>query len=83
MMLRRLKLNFLTLGENLVPATGLMPFGQSCSLVHVFNNLPPPHSGVVSTEGNLPLLGAIGYHTHLSAAEVVSPQILKPHTLHA
>src|SRR5438552_14842652 len=83
MMFRGLQLDFLSLGENLVSSVGFVPFGQAGCLMHVFDDLPPPHARIVSAEGNLPFLGSVRYDAHLGAPEVIGPQVLKPHTFDA
>src|SRR5262249_31324288 len=56
-----------------------IPFSEVGGLVHVFDDLSPADTGVVSAEGNFPLLGAVGNYAHLCAAKVIVKEILKPH----
>jgi len=48
--------------------------------MHVLDDLPPSHPGVVRAEGNLALLRGVRNDAHLSAPEVVVEQILEPHS---
>src|SRR6266404_1916856 len=59
----------------------VIPLCKACGLVHVLDNLSPTNARVVSAEGNLTFLRAVGNHAHLCATEVVIKQILKPHAL--
>src|SRR5207249_10522881 len=56
-----------------------VPVGDCRVLVHIFDDLAPANSGVVSTEGNLSLLSGIGNDAHFCSTEVVIKQILEPH----
>src|SRR5437588_12394097 len=56
-----------------------VPFFEVGSLVHVLDDLTPTNAGVISAEGNLAFLSAVGNHAHLGAAEVVIEKVLEPH----
>src|SRR5262245_5371715 len=58
----------------------LVPFGDTGRLVHVFNDLPPSDSGVISAERDLPELRRVGNDAHLRPSEVIVEQILEPHS---
>src|SRR5260221_13187984 len=49
----------------------LVPLGHRRVLVHVFDDLPPAHAGVVSAEADLSLLRGVRDDAHFRAAEVV------------
>src|SRR5215510_14355047 len=70
-------------GVNGVALVLLIPIFEVGGLVHVFDDLPPAHAGVVGAEGYLAFLRAVGNDTHLGAAEVIVEQILEPHAFNA
>src|SRR5208283_3722663 len=72
-------LHFLPARKNLVPPVLFIPFGQGSRHVHLLNDVPPPHPGVVSAERNLPLLRRIRDNALLRPPEIIVKQILKPH----
>src|SRR5438874_364733 len=63
-----------------MPAVLFVPLGQRCRHVHLLDDVPPTHAGVVSAERDLTLLRGIWDDALLSTAEVVVEQILKPHS---
>ena len=79
MVLRGLEVHLLPFGENLMTPSLLVPLRQCCRLMHVFEYLPPTHTGVVGAEGDLSLLRTVGNHTHFCSAEIVRPEVLEPH----
>src|SRR6185436_2368515 len=74
------ELDILATGKNLVSAMLLIPLRDSRVLVHVFNNVPPANTRVVSAEGNLTFLSSVRNDAHLGAPEVVVEKILEPHS---
>src|SRR3974390_311699 len=74
-----LEVDVLALGVNLVLAVVLIPLGDGGILVHIFDDLAPSNSGVVSAEADFALLRAVGDDAHLGAAEIVIKEILEPH----
>src|SRR4030095_14848923 len=78
-MLVAFQVNLLSFREDLMLAMFLIPFSHSGVLVHVLDDLAPPHAGVVSAEGDLAFLGRVRNDAHLSAAEIVVEEILEPH----
>src|SRR5208283_4726463 len=69
----------LAFGVDFVLAVGLVPFGDSRVLVHVFDDLAPADAGVVGAEADFALLRAVGDDAHFGAAEIVVEEILEPH----
>src|SRR5271167_4504786 len=65
--------------NDLMPSMLLVPLGQCRGHMHLFDNVPPTHASVVSTEGNLALLRGIRNNALLGPPEIVVEQILKPH----
>src|ERR1700720_4341730 len=47
--------------------------------IHLLDDLAPSYTRVVRAKGDLSHLGRVRDDAHLGAAEVVGPQILKPH----
>src|SRR5260370_42315544 len=66
-------------GVNLMLAMGAIPFRHGSILVHVLDNLAPPHASIVGAERNFALLRGVRNDAHFSAPEVVIEQILEPH----
>ena len=58
---------------------GAVPVGDRSGTESILDDLTPTHPGVVGAERDLPELGAIGDDAHLGSAEIVIPQVLKPH----
>src|SRR5271169_6244997 len=55
MMLRTTELHALAAGKNLMPAVLLIPLGQRGGHVHLLDDVPPSHPGVVRAKRDLPL----------------------------
>src|SRR5262249_35102750 len=66
-------------GEDLMAAMLLVPFGDGRVLVHVLDDVAPADAGVVGAETDLALLGAVRDDAHLGAAEVVIEEVLETH----
>ena len=73
------KRNFFAASKDLMSSILFIPFCHCGVLVHVFNDISPADASVISAETNLAFLSAIRDDAHLSAAEIVVEQILKPH----
>lgn len=78
-----LQRHFFAFCKDLVAATASMPFRQGCGPVHAFNDLSPTDAGVVRAKGDFAFLRPVGNHAHFGAAEIVGPEILKPHAFDA
>ena len=74
-----LQVDVLAFGVDFVLAVRLVPLGHGRVLVHVLDDLPPSHAGVVRAEADLALLRGVRNDAHLGAPEVVIEQILEPH----
>ena len=61
----------------------LVPLRQGRRLMHILDNLAPTHAGIIGTERDLSILRPVWDDAHLSPAEIVGPQVLKPHPFHA
>src|SRR5580765_3369500 len=66
-------------GKYLVTAARFVPIHQRRRHVHFFHNLAPSHTCVISAKRDLAFLSCVGDDAHLSAAEVIIKQVLKPH----
>src|SRR5580692_8627877 len=82
MMLRAAELHALPAGENLMPAVLFVPLAQRGGHMHLLDDVPPTHPGVVSAKRNLTLLRRVGDDALLGPAEIVVEQILEPHARH-
>src|SRR5215218_6282723 len=82
-MLRSFQRNWLTCCINFMAAMLFIPFSEVGRLVHVLDDLPPTHAGIVGAEGDLTFLSAVRNHAHLSAAKVIIEKILEPHAFDA
>ncbi len=78
-MLKALQVDALALGVDLVLSVVLIPLGHGRVLMHVLDDLPPTHAGVVRAEADLALLRRIRNDAHFGAAAIVVEQILEPH----
>src|SRR6267154_372584 len=78
-MLEALKVDGLALGIDFMLAVRLVPLGHGRVLMHVLDDLPPAHAGVVRAEADLALLRRVRNDAHFRAAEVIVEQILEPH----
>src|SRR5580700_3110214 len=76
---KALQIDALALRVDFVFAVVLVPLGNRRVLVHVFDDLAPAYTGVVSAEGDFALLRGVGDDAHFGAAEVVVEKILEPH----
>src|SRR5258706_8607282 len=56
-------------GEDFVAAAGLVPLGGRRGLVHFLDDLPPAHTRVGGSEGQLSHLRRVRDDAHLGAAE--------------
>src|SRR5258708_5955203 len=74
-----IQFDFLTAGKNLVTTVLFIPFCYRRILVHVLDDVSPSYACIISTEGNLTLLSAVGNNAHFRATEVVVEEVLKPH----
>src|SRR3989442_5541517 len=79
-MVKALQWDFVSAGINTMFAVLLVPLGDSCSLVHVFDDFPPADASVVGAEGNFTELSCIGNDAHLGSPEVVIEKVLEPHS---
>ena len=66
-------------GEDFVPPMLLVPLGERGGHVHLLDDVPPAHAGVVGAEGNFAFLRGVGDDALLGAAEIVVEEILEPH----
>src|ERR1700756_1164100 len=82
MMFGTAKVDALAAGKNLMPPMLLIPLCQSGGHVHLLDDVPPAHPGVVSAKGNLSLLRSVGDNALLGPAEIVFEQILEPLARH-
>ena len=73
------KADLLAAGEDFVTAMLLVPLGERGGHVHLLDDVPPAHAGVVGAEADLAFLGGVGDDALLGAAEVVVEEILEPH----
>ena len=78
-MLVALQVDVLAFCVDFMLAVRLVPLGHGRVLVHVLDDLPPAHAGVVRAEADLALLCRVRDDAHFRAAEVIIKQILKPH----
>src|SRR5215469_2456691 len=78
-MLVAAEVDVLALGVDFMFAVGAVPLGDGGVLVHIFEDLAPADTGVVSAEADFTLLRAVRNDAHFGAAEVVVEQILEPH----
>src|ERR1700754_1064955 len=56
-----------------------IPLGERCGHVHLFDDVAPAHTGVVSAEGYFAFLRRVWNDALLGPAEIVVEQILEPH----
>src|SRR5580704_10700193 len=82
MMLRAAELHALPAGENLMPAVLFVPLAQRGGHMHLLDDVPPTHPGVVSAKRNLTFLRGVGDNALLGPPEIVVEQILEPHARH-
>src|SRR5258706_1323818 len=78
-MLRACEIDTLAPGEDLVTAVLVVPLGERSGHVHLLDDVPPAHSGVVGAEADFVFLSRIRNDALLGAEEVVVEQILEPH----
>src|SRR2546427_7438694 len=78
-MLGRVHLHILPTGKDFVPPVLLVPLGERCGHVHLLDDVPPSHAGVVGAERNLAFLCGIRNDALLRPPEIVVEQILEPH----
>src|SRR5580658_2336229 len=82
MMLRAAELHALPAGENLMPAMLFVPLAQRGGHMHLLDDVPPTHPGVVSAKRNLTFLRGVGDDALLGPPEIVVEQVLEPHARH-
>src|SRR5437763_495029 len=76
---KALEIDRFAFGVDFVFAVILVPLGDGRILVHIFDDLPPAHAGVVGAEADFTLLGGVRNDAHFSAAEIIVEKILEPH----
>src|SRR5580700_6626522 len=79
MMLRAAELHALPAGENLMPAVLFVPLAQRGGHMHLLDDVPPTHPGVVSAQITLNFLGGVGDDALLRPPKIVVEQKLEPH----
>src|SRR5246500_5967805 len=78
MMFGTVKVDAFSANKNLMPPMLLIPLCQRGGHVHLLDDVPPSHPGVVSAKGNLSLLRSVGDNALLGPAEILVEQILEP-----